>query len=1617
MAAIHISNGQISAGLIVANDSMYISNGGEANSTTVNGSGIIYISSGGVANYTTVNDRGSMYISSGGVANYTTLSWAMYISNGGVANYTTVNSRGAMYISSGGVANSTAVNSDGRMIISGGTANNTTVNSYGSLSVSNGGKCQDTIVNDQGRMLVYSGVASDTTVNSGGTLHLDGGSGIFTYQTTINSGGEMITYGGVINNTTVKSGGSLVCYNVNGKNLILSRGAVLGGFSFEDEKKIDTITNGSAILSPSIYISGYNMTVSDGGVATGTTVGESKFTGDIVLGVSGGNLRVYSGGIISKTIAAFGGTVNVYSGGIANSTLVDSGGSMCVYSGGSAFYIKENGGYVDVKSGANVSFIPNTIDGLTLSHTLYENTTLHSGTVANNMTVNWNGALYIFSSGLANNTTFDGGYLYIYNGGVASNTTVKARGGGNSNVVKIYSGGVHKGRLNMNSVRFGTIVSAYQGAIIDFTVADVAPQSDYLINNVSQISGAPTYTITVKADQKEGTYNLAQEAGEFTGTLTIGDDSKRYGNITVNGDTVTYNNVKYTLRQKDGNLNLFVGDFSLLAAPTYTLSPAEGWTAGDVVITVVFDKESVLNEYSLDNGSKWLKCEGNTITVSNNGTVLLRSSDSNGFSSMVTTVDISNIDKEKPVVSAVAETPSSYVSKVAITVSATDSQSGIDKIEYSLDKKQWFAVSGNSYTATANGTVYFRATDKVGLVSDIKSVSVSKIDVEKPTLLVTGNPTEFTEESVVLAITATDKTSGIDKVEYSIDGADYKSVTLDAQGRGTLTIDKNCKVTVRAFDKAGLFAEEVITVDKIEKDAPVITIKSDPASWTNAAVVTVSATATDDASGVKSLEYWNGTEWVAGSSVEVTENNTVVKFKAVDNFNRSSEKSFTVNFIDRIAPSAVISGNSEKLVKELTLSVSATDDASGISSVKYSFDNRVWNEGKSVLVTANGTVYFQVTDKAGNVVTVSEKVVNIDNVKPELTVTGNPAAYQENDVILRATATDNLSPTVFISYSLDNKSTWQLYSDDAPCVVTGNQTVYFRAVDSVGNITEKAIVVDKIDKDNPVISVSGYDGKWINKDVVLTINATDASSPVVKTEYRIGDNGEWISGKRVVVTENTKVYFRATDSIGHVTTSDIVIDKIDKIAPAAPQVSADITSWVNKDVTLSAVFAADSVKNEYSVNGGAYQTYTSSGVIVSENGTVDFRSTDAAGNIAVTAFEVKNIDKTAPVITVSGLSATRTRRPVTVTADAADSASGAKTLEYSFDNKTWRSGASVTVTENCTIYFRAGDVAGNTGVVTAVVDNIVETPPDSSLLGNGTSQITGFDSVRGKVGFVAVDGNVSPQWQGVWEWSGKDISTWRVAAVGKFAGSASNNDGLLLQNTSNNTFAAWSDLGRGDYGYVSLATVDGNFSAVSIVDLGGSSKFDDVLIKDENGSTGVVIDGTTYHDIWHVNDGEYSAWEFYGSGNFGDNISSLVARNCYTNHLVLWANNDITFETWDWSIRTLGYLGNDFDFAAVGDFYGDETDDILVRNNKDNSLWVWDDGNASTARWVVTPEKGFAVEGVGDYNGDCKDDILVREYNTKWGGLGYYAPGTDTLWNDLNARIETGYESNFAIIA
>ena len=118
-----------------------------------------------------------------------------------------------------------------------------------------------------------------------------------------------------------------------------------------------------------------------------------------------------------------------------------------------------------------------------------------------------------------------------------------------------------------------------------------------------------------------------------------------------------------------------------------------------------------------------------------------------------------------------------------------------------------------------------------------------------------------------------------------------------------------------------------------------------------------------------------------------------------------------------------------------------------------------------------------------------------------------------------------------------------------------------------------------------------------------------------------------------------------------------------------------------------------------------------------------FKVVDNANNSVLKNYRITNIDKSAPELTISGNLSTPTSK-VKLIAKASDN-SGNFVLQYSFDRQQWSDGASLELTENCTVYFRATDNAGNETVKTLLISNIDPSAPDKSTVSADITTPTG----------------------------------------------------------------------------------------------------------------------------------------------------------------------------------------------------------------------------------------------------------------------------------------------------
>ncbi|MBT2526054.1 DUF1080 domain-containing protein [Streptomyces sp. ISL-99] len=226
-------------------------------------------------------------------------------------------------------------------------------------------------------------------------------------------------------------------------------------------------------------------------------------------------------------------------------------------------------------------------------------------------------------------------------------------------------------------------------------------------------------------------------------------------------------------------------------------------------------------EYAIGAGGAWQPYTA-PVMVHQVGTHKLRyrATDKAGNTAAEKAVDFTVVapptdDKTPPETSATVSGEKNpegqYLGMATVTVTASDTGSGVNTIEYALGADgAWTAYTGPVMIhGTGTHKVRYRATDRAGNVAAEKAVDFTVVappteDKTPPetTATVTGDKNAdgayITSAKVTLAATDAGG-SGVDKIEYSLDGGPYLAYTVpvivDRVGRHT--------VDHRATDKAG----------------------------------------------------------------------------------------------------------------------------------------------------------------------------------------------------------------------------------------------------------------------------------------------------------------------------------------------------------------------------------------------------------------------------------------------------------------------------------------------------------------------------------------------------------------------------------------------------------------------------------------------------------------------------------------------------------------------------------------------------------------------------------------------------------------------------------------------
>ncbi|NEC44250.1 family 16 glycoside hydrolase [Streptomyces sp. SID8016] len=332
---------------------------------------------------------------------------------------------------------------------------------------------------------------------------------------------------------------------------------------------------------------------------------------------------------------------------------------------------------------------------------------------------------------------------------------------------------------------------------LTFSTSDPEYNSDVQLNILANPSDAEGGKHSVEVTLTPGKYFYhctIPGHGEMKGVLTVtegggGEDTE----------------APATSAKVDGDKN---GDGAYIGQATVTVEASD---AGSGVDTV---------EYALGADGAWQPYTA-PVVVDEVGdhTVRYRATDKAGNAAAEKSVDFAvaappTDDETPPETSATVtgekDDAGAYLGMATVTVTASDTGSGVNTIEYALGADgAWKA-----YTApvmvheTGEHTVRYRATDRSGNVAAEKSVAFTV--VEPPSQDRTAPETSAKVEgdrnsdgafitSARATVTATDDDSGVDKVEYSLDGGPYLAYTapviVDRVGHHT--------IAHRATDRAG----------------------------------------------------------------------------------------------------------------------------------------------------------------------------------------------------------------------------------------------------------------------------------------------------------------------------------------------------------------------------------------------------------------------------------------------------------------------------------------------------------------------------------------------------------------------------------------------------------------------------------------------------------------------------------------------------------------------------------------------------------------------------------------------------------------------------------------------
>lgn len=756
-----------------------------------------------------------------------------------------------------------------------------------------------------------------------------------------------------------------------------------------------------------------------------------------------------------------------------------------------------------------------------------------------------------------------------------------------------------------------------------------------------------------------------------THTLTVKD---MYGNTYASGDYVIGNidktkptiSVDFTSEDKNTFKITCLDALSGLLKVTMTGEDNVEHTIKDFLTSAPTTEQTFTNKVP-KNGEYTFKAydlAGNTETVA-------------------VTVDNAQVTNalldSDSIVSYVTHTPTNWTNGDVTLRLNMPSLEGLAAEPYKWNTSSYKATS--DVVVTCNGDYFVTVKDEYGYEHPSDNYHISNIDKIAPTVSHRVN-----ENNNVITLDIRDEDSnvygksGISRVTVTslkntteITVKDYLVALTEDSIEYSLSVDDT--YTFHVYDRAGNVAdyEVVITggkVDNTELTPSELKAKLShtPTKWINEdATIRLSLVSEE---GLAEMPYkWSPDGEFSNSRTAIVHENGNYKVWVKDTFGNVIESdAYVIGNIDKVKPTI------ETVLDERnnTVTITVADELSGISKVtvsdmsgtEHTIKDYYATEPKSdtfdweVPYKANFT--FKVYDNAGNWNYVQRNIIDSITDNEDLTDTGiashlthTPTEWTNKPVTLQINlpSFENLNPIAPFKWD-DNA-----YSNSKTYVVNEIGSYVLTIKDKYGNeISSLPHEVANIDHINPTLAVAFNDEQNTATITVEEIADSNGASSgldkiTVTTEGAETTIKTYLTDTKsdiynYTIPKNGKYIFKVYDRAGNVVTSEeyeILNARTGSDVLTTTGIRAAITQnpyadvYTNDSVTLTLILNGETGLAEvpYRWNGGDFTNVPS--YTVTENGVYPIEVMDKYGNIIRSSYEVRNIDKNNPSITVKAV--------------------------------------------------------------------------------------------------------------------------------------------------------------------------------------------------------------------------------------------------------------------------------------------------------------------------------------------------------------------------------------------